>query len=316
MSIKSFIERHRPGLGLPLRNGVMIAVATVLISLFVPNRYTSEAQILPKDLNSGGPLSNLMATAAAFGVNLGSSDDSASYVDVLNSRKVAEVVLSKKYDFGMRPLFFLHPRPKSMTLYDYIDADNKDLAVEKYGKKIFSVDRDLKSELITVRVTTDSPELSKQALETAISQLEAFVVASGQRSGKDSAAFSERSLQGAILAAKQSEDRLREFADAHRNYSLSPDPEIHLTGARLEADLAMHRQMVQTLTMSFQQNMLNGSNDTPVLNILDHPNMPIQKSFPSRGLWAIGAFVMGFLVTLGWKRREAVMGFLLERPSR
>lgn len=318
MSLKAFFQRQWPGLRGPLRHSFVLAATTALILVFVPNRYTSEAQILPKDLNSGGLLNNLMATAAALGVNVGGAqgDDSASYVDILNSRKVAETVLAKKYDFGVRPLFFLSPRPKSMSMYDYLDEDNRDLAAEKFQKRLMSVDRDLKSGLITVRVTTDSADLSKEALDTAVNELESFIQASTQRNGKANAEFSQSRLDEAISAATASEAKLEQFADAHRNYALSPDPEVRITGLRLEADLALRRQVVATLTLTLQQAMLDAKNDTPVLNILDRPNLPIQKSSPSRGMWTVFAFILGLFGSLAWRERRPIQAFLLERPAR
>lgn len=318
MNIIAVLQRYWPGLRGPVLRSLVLSAVTALVLVFVPNHYTSEAQILPKDLNSGGLLNNLMATAAALGVNVGGAqgDDSASYVDILNSRKVADTVLGEKYEFGMRPLFFLAPRRKSMSLYDYLDEDNRDLAVEKFQKRLMSVDRDLKSGLITVRVTTNSADLSKQALDVAVNELESFIQASTQRNGKANAEFSQGRLDEAIAAATASEVKLEQFASDHRNYALSPDPEVRITGLRLEADLALRRQVVATLTLTLQQAMLDAKNDTPVLNILDRPSLPIQKSSPSRGIWTIFAFVLGLLGSLAWRERGGIRAFLLERPAR
>lgn len=314
---KDSLMRIPEGIRITLRHALLAAAAVALVSLFLPNDYTSEAQILPKTIGSGGLLSNLMTAAAALGVGAGAQgDDSASYVDVMNSRRISEALVNRTYDYGLRPLFFLKARPKHGTLFDYLDEGNVDKAVERFQKKHLSVDRDIKSELVTVRVTTHSPELSRQVLQAGLAELEAFIQKTAQEQGAAKARFTAQRLADAQQDALAAERALQVFSDAHRNYSTSGDSTIRLMGSRLESELTLRRQMVTTLAMTQEQSLLDAKNDTPVLNILDPGNLPVEKSGPKRGLMSIAAFIFGGLISLGWRHRSRVKAFLMEQPSR
>ena len=297
-----------------LQHGAYGAVIAAVICLFLPNYYTAEAEILPKDLGSGGGMGGLMATAAAFGLNLGNeSDDTASYVDVLGSRRIAEAAIRQHYDFGQRPLFFLPPRPCAATLYDYLDEKNIDRAVTAFDKQVLSVDRDLKSSLVTVRVTTKSPELSQAVLKLCIRNLEDFIQQQAHKVGEAKASYNANRLVEANHDADVAQQRLQDFALAHLNYSTSPDPRVRLEGARLEAEVGLRQQVVNTLTLSREQALLDSKNDTPVINVLDDGNLPVEKAKPKRAVIVMIAFLLSAGLSFAWRRRVRIVDFLLER---
>jgi len=52
-----------------------------------------------------------------------------------------------------------------------------------------------------------------------------------------------------------------------------------MIGDRLTAEVELKRQTVVSLVFQKGKSLLDAQDDTPVLNLLDPPNLPIEKSF-------------------------------------
>jgi len=304
---RSFPNAHSPwisGLKLPLGVGFCVALAASVITLFMPNYYRSQAQILPVEGSGGGNLSNLAAAAAAFGVGVpGGDGNDANFVDILNSRWLLENLLKSEFTFKIRAGRFGGETTRTQTLYDYLDAPNMDRAV-KVLDGVCKASRDLKSKVLTFSVETRSPELSQQVTQRATQLLETFVQGKGRTRGGCKAAFAEARLKEARAEMGVAEEELRIFLDRNRNYQMSADPSVRIRGGRLESELKLHQQLVMTLSMNREQSLMEEKNDVPILNVLDPGNLPIDKSRPARALIVLLAFFMASVGAWTWLNRE------------
>lgn len=279
--ILSALQARWPAWKGPLRAGVLAALAAALIVLFIPNRYTSTARILPGESPSGG-LGSLSALAATAGLSLPGADSSdAAYVDILDSRSLREALLQTRFQFPERAWRFGTPQPKDETLQTYLDQPDLDRAVAALAEHV-TVTRDLKTRLLTVSVETRSPELSQAAVRRLVALLDDFVTAKARTRGSEKAAFAEARLKDARAELDRAQAAFQRFLDGNRNYALSADPAVKLEGARLENEYRLQQQLVATLATNREQAMLEARNDMPILNILDPGNLPIDKSGPAR----------------------------------
>lgn len=284
----------------PLRNAMAAGFIALVIALCLPNQYTSEARILPADSRSGGAAGQMAAAAAAVGVTVPGQDSSDSaFVDILNSRWVAKSILLENYHFSTRRLFFLSPKERHESLYTYLKVANLDRGLKKMSR-ILMVKRDLKSKLLTISAQTESPELSQQIVRKAVAILEQFIQVKSRTRGGNKAAFTAERLKEAQAECDRDELRSEAFLNAHRNYATSNEPAVRLRGARLEAILKLRQQVVTTLTLNYEQALLEEKNDMPILNILDEGDVPIDKSFPPRSLLILLAFLLAGVGTGIW----------------
>jgi uncharacterized protein involved in exopolysaccharide biosynthesis len=201
-------------------------------------------------------------------------------------------------------------KQKNGTVYEYLKAQNLDRAVEEFGS-IFFVSRDLRTKVITVSVETKSPELSRLIIQRALIDLENVVSEKGRQKGREKARFVEARLGDARMALLTSEGAFRNFLESNRNYQSSLEPTIRLTGIRLEAELRLRQQLVQNLALTYEQALLEEKNDIPIVNVLDPPNLPLEKSRPKRFVFVVMAF---FLITLGvwaWSNRGRLRALVL-----
>jgi len=291
----------------PIRNGLLAAFLIACYTLFIDNVYKAEAKILPADSRGGG-VSQMAAAAAAVGVSVpGQESSDSAFVDIVTSRWMAKNLLAANYQFTTRSGYFGRPKVHNETLLDFLKVKNMDRAV-KAMKDIISVKRDLKSKLLTITVETKSPELSHQIVRNAVNFLEEFIKLKSRTRGGNKAIFTAERLKEAQAECEKAEADSAKFLDAHRNYATSNDPSVRLRGASLETRLKLRQQVVTTLTLNYEQALIEEKNDMPILNILDGGDLPLDKSAPSRGMIVIlaglivggGTWLLSYLKSSGW----------------
>jgi len=302
------------GLKRPLQIGLVAAVLAAAASLLMPNYYRSELRILPVDSKSSG-LGGLAAAAAAFGVAAPGGDSAdANFVDILQSRWMAERLLKTEFTFTARSSRLASEKPFHETLLAYLHTENQDQAAAQV-RQILSVNKDLKSKVITLSAETTSPMLSQQILEKAAALLEEFVQQKGRTRGGAKAAFAEARLKESRLEMVEAETAFRRFLEGNRNYQTSGDPSVRIVGSRLEAELKLRQQLVTTLAMNREQALMEEKNDVPILNVLDPANLPINKSRPARSSYVFLAFFLATSATWAWLNREWIKERLAEDGS-
>lgn len=296
----------------PFQVGCFVALLAWVVTAFLPNIYRSEAHILPVNGKSSSTgLGNLLVAASAFGVNLLGEGTDNNFVDVLNSRSMRERLLWTEFDFNWRTWPFGTPRKRHETLYNLLEPKNLERGVRRLGK-MFVATRDPKSGILTIRAETRSPELSQQIVQRAAKYLEAIVLEKGRTRGGNKADFSAARLSDAKAEMAEAERDFSRFLQNNRNYQVSMDPTIRLTGLRLEAELKLRQQLVLSMSMNYEQALLEEKNDIPILTVLDPANLPEEKTRPMRLEMVLSSFVLAACGSLAWKNRLWIKSAILE----
>lgn len=299
-------------LKVPLRNAVLVGITVALITLFIPNKYVSEARILPADSRGSAGLGQMAAAAAAVGIAVPGQDSSdAAFVDIVNSHWMWRKLLGpEKYRFHTR-FFYLGPwREREETLYAYLDVKNMDRAMKKM-KEVLTVKRDLKTKLLTLSAETQSPELSQLVVRKAVGILEDFIQVKSRTRGGNKAVFTAERLKEAQESYTLAERESMVFLNDHRNFATSNEPAVRMKGTRLENTLKLRQQVVTTLTLNYEQALLEEKNDMPILNLLDEGDVPIDKSYPPRSIIVLMAMLLVAGGSWGWTHRERLKTYLL-----
>lgn len=282
-----------------LAAGLIVGLLSGLISLFVPNYYRSEATILPADARSASAsLGQIAAAAAAVGVTIPGQDTAdVAYVDILGSRNIREKLLATKYRYRIAPWLFFSEKIEEKTLYDYLGKRNQDRALVELAKHI-GISRSPRTKLLTVSVETKSADLSQLVARDMVKYLELFLMEKMRTKGGSKAAFAAERLAEARKNLEQQELLFRGFMRANKGYQTSLDPEVRLGGAKLELEMKLRQQLVATLSMAYEQALMEEKNDMPILNVLDAGNLPSEQAYPHRSMWmAIGGLVGILLMT-------------------
>jgi len=277
----------RPGASLrrPLLHACLAGLAAAAGSVLLPNYYRSEVRILSDTGHAGGGSASRTGVWAPTAPpdTPGSREDGPTviYVDILRSRRLAEQLLLREYDYALRPWRFGRPRPARGTLLDYLGAASVDRASGPL-KKLLAVQRDPKSGLLTISAETRSPELSLLVVRQAAESLRDFLVEISQAAGKSRARFTLDRL-AEVRARYEAQGRAFEaFQDANRNWETSPAPNLRFRGTQLRQGLDLWRQVVANLTLNHEQALLEAQNDTQTLLLMDPGSLPVEKSRPAR----------------------------------
>jgi len=304
------------GLRTPLVAGMVLAVAMAAFSLSLPNRYTSQVRLLPKDpRGAGGGLGAVAIAAEALGVGgAGLDDPGMAYLDILQSRRVGAALLTRTYRFSEQRWLFGPRRDHVESLLSHLKVRNLDQGLGKLTD-LLDAQRDLKSGLVTIAATTPSPELSQQMAQGAAEELEDYILVHSQTQAGAKAQFATLSLAKAGDEELWAEHELEQFLMKNRDYQNSSNPEVRIRGTRLDAQLQLRQQLVANLAMSRDQALLEEKDAIPVLNVLDPGQLPLEKSGPGRALMVVGAFLLGCLGALAWRHRVWVMAHLITRSE-
>jgi uncharacterized protein involved in exopolysaccharide biosynthesis len=296
----------------PFMLGIIVGLVSLALSLFIPNRYRSSVRLLPVESRAPSGLGGLASAAAAFGVSVQTGDNpDANFVDILQSRTIMEPLLNTRFHFIQNSRLLRRPEQKDESLFDYLDVANLDRAVKEVGR-VVSVNRDPKTKILTIEVETRSAELSQRVAQVCVALLENYLKDRNQTRGGYKSTFTEARLVDAKQDLSKAEEALREFLDKNRNYQTSLDPAIRIRGLHLEMELRLRQQLVSTLSVSYEQALIDKTNDMPILNILDPGNLPLEKSGPARGKTAVTLAIMAALGVFLFEQRSWISNRILK----
>jgi len=309
----------RTSLRRPLLHAGLAGLAAAVGSVFLPNYYRSDARIL-SDTGHAGASSSLRTgvwapTAPPETYSSREDGPTVIYADILRSRRMAEQLLLKDYEYGFRSWRFGRRQRTRGTLLDYMGAENVDRAMAPL-KRLLTVQRDPKSGLLTVSAETRSPELSLQVVRKAADSLRDFLVELSQAAGQSKARFTLGRLQEVQLKYAEQGREFERFQDANRHWETSPAPGVRLQGARLRDSLELWKQVMTNLTLNHEQALLEAQNDTQTLLLLDPGSLPVEKSKPARALLCfLAALAVGLGSWIARNRSALTQRILAKEPS-
>lgn len=270
---------------------VIVATSTILTlvyCLIIPNQYTSVATILPSGGND--QLSELKDLAGGSLAELGlgslmqaSENSSAIYPKILSSRLISEQILDQIFVFTHKG------EAKSMTLFDYTEAENKDKALLKLDE-IVGIDLDRRTGFITLSATTTYQELSAKVVHSYLDHLENYNLNYRQSKAQESERFIASRLYEARKDLGNAESELETFRKKNLNYMTSQDPALQKELSRIQREVTVKEAIFLTLTKKHEIAKLESVKDVPIVQVLDQGSVPIIKSSPRRSLYMIAAF--------------------------
>lgn len=268
---------------------------TLIYCLLISNWYTSTATILP---SGGGGLSSLSSLAVGSLAELGlgsmmQADENSStlYPKILKSRYISEKILQQKFNFQYEQNQY------SITLYDYLKMENIDKAIEKLNRLV-SINVDIQTGLIRLSVMTEYPEFSAAIVHAYLDALNEYNVTnriSKARANKD---FIEKRLFEVNAELNTAETKLKEFQNKNRNYLASSDPELRQEHFRYQRDVTIKEAVMVELTKRYEMARVEAARDLPIVQVLDHGSVPIQKTKPKRSIYMLGALFGSLFVSI------------------
>lgn len=306
-----------------LKSGLLGVVIGLIIAFSIPKEYTTSIIIATESQKSMGS-NNMGALASLAGISLSqSSGDIFSpdiYPEVLNSTPFLQELLkirvldtTQNIDTNLYE-YLKNGQKKAWWNYilqipewfapDDTSLDNNNTSADRYFitkeeflvfnhlKKMYVIDTDKKTNLTTLKVTSQSPKVVALLADTIISYLQNYIINQRTKKAKMDLYNSELLFEQAKNNYYKSQQNLALFIDGNKNV-ISEKYKIKQDRLKNEVDLSytVYNQMAQQV----QMNRIKVQDDTPVFTVIQPAIEPLYASKPNKVMIVLVLFVLASL---------------------
>jgi uncharacterized protein involved in exopolysaccharide biosynthesis len=268
-----------------------MSTVLVAIALVQPRRYTSRASFVTQ---SRTPPS-MSGIAAQFGLALPGQkgeESPAFYTELLKSRGVLRAAALTEYPAATSR----SGRRGPSTLVDAYEKPDKslelriDATIKRLTKDVQS-NVSAKTGMVTLTATAKSAPLAQQIAARLVELLNQFNLDRRRTQAAEERRFAQARVAEVKADLRVAEDRLQYFLQANRDYANSPS--LRFQEERLTADIALQRQLYTTLSQTYEQAKIDEVRDTPVITVVEVPEIPVRPNSRGVVLRALGGLVAG-----------------------
>lgn len=274
-----------------------IAIVTVLILLFlVKPYYDTSVTILPDyGTNVSSLLSQFSGLASLAGVNVGQSNPTQIYQDLITSEAVLTPVIYAKYKTEE------FPDSVNLIQYDEIKPDEslpKDLQkrrmflkeFRRISKSVITTDLDRITQILTITVRMPEGQLSADVANNIANSLDKYIQTQIRTSAKDQRKYIDKRMAQVKDSLTEAENNLKEFNE--KNKVIAQSPSLTLEQARLQRNIDILNSIYMQLAQQSELAKIQEVKDTPVINIEEPAKNPVIKTGPPR------IFILIFIIIL------------------
>jgi uncharacterized protein involved in exopolysaccharide biosynthesis len=262
--------------------GIILGLA---IALLRQTTYTTTFSFLPQatqDQSRAG----LVSLAGQFGISLsalgGAEQSPEIYADLLTRRGVLGPIAADSFPLGadsatrvpLATFLKVGAGAPSVVAEKILRALRKDVISTTVATRTTG--------MVTVRVRTESPYVSREIAERLLEGLNHFNLVTRQSQAREERRFTEGRLEAARASLRAAEDALQRFLQTNRQFAESPA--LTFQRDRLQREVLLQQQVVVSLAQQYEENRIREVRDTPVITIIETPNLAAR---PDPRLWAL-----------------------------
>jgi uncharacterized protein involved in exopolysaccharide biosynthesis len=268
--------------------------------------YTSAGTFLPSSPRSAsGGLSGL---AAQFGVALPAGDapsiPTQVYADLLKSRDLLGHLLETRFSDPDSP-------EVKRSLVDLLEVKGgtperrRDQGIRLLQRRV-AASNNARTGVVSFSVTVRNPKLAHAIASRLLELVSTFNLEKRQSRASAERRFTAQRLADVQRDLRKTEEDLQGFLRRNRGGSTSPD--LAFERGRLERAVTLQQQVYTSLAQSLEQAKIEEVRDTPVITLIEAPEVPVRRD-PSgiTLLSAVGAavgLVTGILLVLAAEARN------------
>jgi uncharacterized protein involved in exopolysaccharide biosynthesis len=295
LAIANVLLRYRR---LVFGTALLVFALIVGIILLLPRTYTARSTFMPQSRTQAGSLSGI---AAQFGFNLplpttDGGQSPAFYADLVKSRSILEAIVDSQF------VYQGDQGPVKGTLVDFYKSKGKTPALRR-DAAIRKLEEDIeastvqKTGVVNLTVTVRQPALAFEINQRLLDLINQFNLRTRQSQAAQERRFTERRLAEVRQDLRAVEDRLQQFLQQNRDIRNSPN--LTFQGDRLQREVTMQQQVFTTLAQAYEQAKIEEVRDTPVITVVERPEVPVRPD--RRGLIGKGmlALLLGLVLGAG-----------------
>ncbi len=278
--------------------GLVAAVAAGTYALVRPRTWRATASFMPQV--DRPELSGLVGLAAQFGVQVPQANPANSpvfYMQLLQSREILQSAVASTYEVADADSM------RKASLIDLFEVRGKTqelrtaLAVEALQKRI-GVMISRETGVVKLSVDSRSPTLSRDVAAKLIALVQDFNRERRAGQARAEREFAAARLTDAERELRAAEDAVRSFQSRNRDFRSSPFLQLDLE--RLQREVTRRQMVYNGLSQSFEQARLEEVRNTPVIAMVELPELPARPRPRGALLSALVAFLAVVAVLVAW----------------
>lgn len=282
---------------------VAVAFLVIGFGLLGPRSYTATASFTPE--SGEGQAGSLSGLASQFGINVPTGEAGQSpqfYADLLESRELLREAVLTEYDVETEPDRAEGDRLQGdLVALLEIEANTRRLAVAnaiRSLRDIVSVTTSPETGVVELSVTTRWPDLSRQVADRLIKLVNQFNLETRKTQAAAEREFIEGQVARAESALHAAEDSLEAFLERNRRYQNSP--ELTFRYERLQRQVNLRQQVFTSLSESYEQAKINEVRNTPVITVVEPPELPARPDRRRLALKGVLGLMLGGMAGVFW----------------
>jgi uncharacterized protein involved in exopolysaccharide biosynthesis len=250
--------------------GLLLGLSVGLLS---QRQFVSSAIFIPEG-SDGGSTSGLAMAASQFGIRIPTSGGSWGppvYVELLKSRVLLDPI-------AIDTVVVAEEGGRRAALMDLLEVNapsvprRTELTVQALKSVVTAVE-DKRLGAVRVSVTTAWPSVSLALAQQLVAGVSQFILKAKKSQAAAERQFVEAQADAAEHALREAENRLQQFSQENRVINGSPG--LSFQHDRLQRDMTLRQQIFSTLSQSREDARIREVRDTPVVTVLESPQLPV-----------------------------------------
>lgn len=263
------------------------------ITLLSPRTYTSRAAFMLQASES--TQNRLLGVAAQLGFVMPSGESGttpAFYEELLTSRATVSDVVRTKYAFTVDGVEMTGDLTELYEIDGESDTLRRESAIEELLEDI-SVSTRPETGIVRLSVKAPWAPLAPQIADRMLERMSEFDLLTRQSQAGAERAFVEERLAAVRKELTAVEDALVRFLRDNRQFTA---PELQFERDRLEREVAMRQEVYTGLAEAYERARIDEVRDTPVITIIEHPEVPPLPDRRRLILKGIAAIFLGLVL--------------------
>lgn len=273
--------------------GLLCGAVVGTLTLLTPRTWTSRTSLTPQQRRSNAP-SGLSGLAAQFGVGMALGDQAQSvffYAELVRSRELLREVVLAPYTDASGAKVSVIPLLRVRDKEELVRVDN---AIRRLSQQM-TVSADPKTNIVRLSVSLADATVARQVAQGIIDRVNTFNLEKRQSQARSERAFAERRVQQAKADLEAAENRLQVFMAQNRGFLGSS--ELKVRQDRLDRELSLQQRLFNTLSETYEQARVEEVRDTPVITVLEAPELAAQPDRRFLAIKTVLACVVGSVLT-------------------
>jgi len=268
---------------------------SVIQALRKPTNYTSSSSFFPE--GSSTSLSGATAIAQQFGIAIPGNTNERTpqfYQNLILSTALLQSIVTQRFTV-IRDL--TEAEEANLITYYEVPAATEEEGIQRAIESLrggIRVGTSIETGIVSFSVTTSDPGLSEQVATSILEGIHNFDRISRQSQASAERRFAEERLSELQGELKEAEDSLKTFLTENRLFTNSP--QLQFEHDRLERSLQMRQELVTSLAQSFESARIEEVRSTPLITILEYPQVPALRDPKGRLRMLILGGVIGLIL--------------------